>query len=121
MPQRLLAEIIEPRARELFEYVRDNLRQGGVLDAIGAGLVLTGGGSRLNGLVPTVDSVLRVPARLGSPIGISNLPSHLAEPEYAVALGGLMYAHRSRMMRGGVSENGFRAKLRALFQTASVL
>jgi hypothetical protein len=32
-----------------------------------------------------------------------------------------MYAHRSRMMRGGVSENGFRAKLRALFQTASVL
>jgi cell division protein FtsA len=121
MPQRLLAEIIEPRARELFEYVRDNLRQGGVLEAIGAGLVLTGGGARLNGLVSTIDSVLRVPARIGAPIGIANLPSHLAEPEYAVALGGLMYAHRSRIMRGGISENGFRAKLRALFQTASVL
>ncbi len=43
MPQRLLAEILEPRARELFEFVRENLRQGGVLETLGAGLVLTGG------------------------------------------------------------------------------
>src|SRR4051812_19288566 len=63
MPQRLLAEIIEPRARELFEYVRDNLRQGGVLQAMGAGMVLTGGGARLNGLRSTVDSILRMPVR----------------------------------------------------------
>jgi cell division protein FtsA len=121
MPQRLLAEIIEPRARELFEFVRDSLRQGGVLEAMGAGIVLTGAGARLNGLLPTVDSVLRMPSRLGYPTAIANLPAHLAEPEYAVALGGLMYAYRSRMMRGGQSENGFRAKLRSLFQTASVL
>lgn len=121
MPQRLLAEIIEPRARELFEYVRDNLRQGGVLEAMGAGVVLTGGGARLHGLASTVDSVLRLPVRIGYPTAIANLPSHLAEPEYAVALGGLMYAYRSRMMRGGQSENGLRAKLRSLFQTASVL
>jgi cell division protein FtsA len=121
IPQRLLAEIIEPRARELFEYVRDNLRQGGVLEAMGAGVVLTGGGARLNGLAATVDSILHMPVRIGYPTAVANLPSHLAEPEYAVALGGLMYAYRSRMMRGGQSENGLRAKLRSLFQTASVL
>jgi cell division protein FtsA len=121
MPQRLLAEIIEPRARELFEFVRDNLRHGGVLEAVGSGIVLTGGGSRLQGLLSTADSVLRMPGRLAMPQPLSNLPSHLAEPEYAVALGGLMYAYRSRMMRGGQSETGFRAKLRSLFQTASVL
>jgi cell division protein FtsA len=121
MQQRLLAEIIEPRARELFEYVRENLRQGGILEALGAGLVITGGGSRLNGLLSVADSVVRVPGRIGSPFAIANLPAHLAEPEYAVALGGLMYAYRSRLSRGGQAETGFRAKLRSLFQTASVL
>lgn len=121
VPQRLLAEIIEPRARELFEYVRENLRQGGILEALGAGIVITGGGARLNGLLSVADSVVRVPARIGSPMGIANLPAHLAEPEYAVALGALMYAYRSRLSRGGVAETGFRAKLRSLFQTASVL
>ena len=54
-------------------------------------------------------------------MGMANLPAHLAEPEYAVALGGLMYAYRSRLSRNGVAETGFRAKLRSLFQTASVL
>ena len=47
MPQRFLAEVLEPRAGELFEHVRDNLRQGGALELCGAGMVLTGGGSRL--------------------------------------------------------------------------
>jgi cell division protein FtsA len=121
MQQRLLAEIIEPRARELFEYVRENLRQGGILEALGAGIVITGGGARLNGLLSVADSVVRMPARIGSPFGMANLPAHLAEPEYAVALGGLMYAYRSRLSRSGVAETGFRAKLRSLFQTASVL
>lgn len=120
MPQRLLAEILEPRARELFEYVRENLRQGGVLEALGAGVVLTGGGARLHGMLANVDSVLRLPGRLGLPVTIAGLPAHLAEPEYAVALGGLMYAYRSRLMRNSMGETGFRAKLRSLFQTASV-
>ena len=43
--QRFLAEILEPRARELFTMLRDNLRNGGVLEALGAGCVLTGGGA----------------------------------------------------------------------------
>jgi cell division protein FtsA len=53
--QRLIAEILEPRARELFQMLRDNLRQGGVLEAMGAGCVLTGGGARLPGLLETAE------------------------------------------------------------------
>ena len=48
--QRFLAEILEPRARELFTMLRNNLREGGVLEALGAGCVLTGGGANLVGL-----------------------------------------------------------------------
>ena len=47
--QRFLAEILEPRARELFTMLRDNLRQGGVLEALGAGCVFTGGGAHDGG------------------------------------------------------------------------
>ncbi len=65
--QRFISEILEPRARELFQLLRDNLRQGGVLEALGAGCVLTGGGARLPGLLETAESLLRVPARLASP------------------------------------------------------
>jgi len=46
MSQRFLAEILEPRAWELFEMMRDNLRQARALDACTAGIVLTGGGAR---------------------------------------------------------------------------
>ena len=48
--QRFLAEILEPRARELFTMLRDNLRAGGVLEALGAGCVFTGGGSSAGGV-----------------------------------------------------------------------
>ncbi len=47
----MLGEILEPRARELMELLRDHLRQAGIAELLGAGLVFTGGGSRLNGLV----------------------------------------------------------------------
>jgi len=118
MPQRLLAEILEPRARELFEYVRDNLRQGGVLEALGAGVVLTGGGSRLPGLAAVAEDMLRCPARIGTPAALSKMPALLAEPEFAVAVGCIMYAHRSRVARTGPEENGIKAKLKQLFQIA---
>src|SRR5438309_6706581 len=64
MPQRFLAEILEPRAVELCELTRDHLRQAGVLELCGAGLVLTGGGSRLSGLNETCETVLDRTVRL---------------------------------------------------------
>lgn len=118
MPQRLLSEILEPRARELFELIRDNLRQGGVLDVLGSGLVLTGGGSRLPGLISTADSVMRMPARIAVPAAISKMPVTLAEPEFAVAVGGLMYTHRSRLARSEPGPAGLKARLRSFFQSA---
>lgn len=118
MPQRLLAEILEPRARELFEFVRENLRQGGVLETLGAGLVITGGAARLPGLLSVAESVIRRPGRLGVPMPLSRMPVSLAEPEHAVALGTLMYAHRSRVARATPQETGLKAKLKAFFQSA---
>ncbi len=112
--QRFLAEILEPRARELFTMLRDNLRQGGVLEALGAGCVLTGGGANMVGLLDNAESLLRVPARIGSPVPLSRMPAELAKPEFAAAIGMLLYTHRTQIRRAG-EEHGLKAKLRSIF------
>ena len=114
MQQRLLGEILEPRARELFEMLRDNLRQAGVADLLGAGTVLTGGGARLQGMIEVAEDVLRRQARVTGPQPISKLPSLLAEPEFSTTLGLLFYAHRSRISRGP-TDPGLAGRLKGLF------
>ncbi len=114
LPQRTVAEILEARARELFEMVRDNLRQGGVLGALGAGCVLTGGGARLVGIIDIADQVLRCPIRIAGAGSIPRMPASLADPEFSAAVGLLLYVHRSRT--GRISQQpGLREKFRSLF------
>ncbi len=117
MSQRLLGEIIEPRARELFELVRDHLRHAGVLDLCGTGFVLTGGGARLPAMIDVVDSVVHVPARVGLPSPIAKMPAELAEPEFAAVIGLLLYGYVTRMTRSK-PEAGALSKLKALFARA---
>jgi cell division protein FtsA len=111
---RALAEILEPRARELLYFVKESLRQGGVVEALGAGCVLTGGGAMLPGMLDATESQLRVPARTGVPVRLSQMPGELVHPSYATAVGMLLYAHRTRITRAAES-NSLRAKLRAIF------
>ena len=92
--QRMVGEILEPRARELFEMVRDNLRQSGTLEVCVGGVVLSGGASRLAGILDVAESVLRRPVRLSWPMPLAKMPSTLAEAEYATVLGMAYYGHR---------------------------
>jgi len=111
---RKVAEILEPRAWELMEAVRDSLRDGGVLEALGAGVVVTGGGSILPGLMEVTESILHVRARIGQPVPISRMPNELTHPAFATLVGLLLYAHRKSAMR--ISEgNSFVARIRNLF------
>jgi cell division protein FtsA len=111
--QRTIGEILEPRARELFEMLRDNLRHAGMFDACSAGIVLSGGSSRLPGIVDVADSVLRRPVRLSWPSPLSKMPAMLAEPEYATAIGMIFYAHRARVARG-IQNDRWSSRLKAM-------
>ncbi|MGZ4831870.1 MAG: cell division protein FtsA [Terriglobales bacterium] len=115
MAQRLLGEVLEPRARELCELLRDHLRQAGVLEMCVAGIVMTGGGSRLPFLTEIAESTLRKPARIASPVPIAKLPAALAEPEYATTIGMALYGYRARLAHGTHGGNGLGAKLKSLF------
>jgi len=119
MPQRFLAEILEPRAVELLEHVRENLQQGGALERCAAGFVLTCGGARLAHLPEMVEKTLRRPARVGRPAPMAKLPAELAELEYAAAIGMVYYANRSRYARKR-DETGLGGKLRSFFARASM-
>ncbi|MBV9574850.1 MAG: cell division protein FtsA [Acidobacteriales bacterium] len=116
--QRMVGEILEPRARELFEMMRDNLRHTGALDLCAAGIVLTGGASRLPGLVDIAECVLRRSVRLSWPLPLAKMPSTLAEPEYATVLGLMFYGQRARMARGNHEER-WSSKLKAIFAKIS--
>lgn len=119
MPQRFLAEVLEPRAGELFEHVRDNLRQGHVFDLCATGLVLTGGGARLAYMAEVAEQTLRRPARLGRPAPMAKLPAELAEPDYAAAIGMISYGNRARYARKK-DEAGLGGKIRSFFARASM-
>lgn len=111
---RMIAEILEPRARELMYYIKESLRQGGVVEALGAGCVLTGGGALLPGMLDVTESQLRVPARTGMPVRLSQMPGELVHPGFATAIGMLLYVQRTRATRAA-ENNSLRAKLRAMF------
>jgi cell division protein FtsA len=112
--QRMVGEILEPRARELFEMLRDNLRQTGMLDLCAGGVVLSGGASRLPGTLDIAESVLRRPVRLSWPTPLAKMPATLAEPEYATVLGMIFYGHRARLARG-IQDERWSARLKAMF------
>lgn len=111
---RSIAEILEPRARELMYFVKESLRYGRVENALGAGCVITGGGSLVPGLLDVAESQLRVPARTATPVRLSQMPGELVHPGFSAAIGMLLYAHRTRMTRAA-EDNSLRAKLRAVF------
>jgi len=118
VPQRFLGEVLEPRARELVYMLRDNLCQAGVIEMLGSGVVLTGGGARLPGLIETAEDILRCPARIGLPIPMAKLPALLGEPEFATVIGMVFYAHRTQVLKVR-EEQGLGRRLRSLFARAN--
>lgn len=113
LSQRTLGEVLEPRARELFQLMRDHARQAGVLDLCTAGIVLTGGGAKLPFLTEVAESVLRKQIRIGAPVAIAKMPAELVEPEFATVIGSVLCAFRSRTAMGH-EQPKFTSRLRSM-------
>jgi cell division protein FtsA len=114
---RMLTEIIEPRAQELLALIRDELQRCGLNKQIPAGFVLAGGGARLNGLVELAEEAFRLPVRVAEPKGLAGLPEQVAQPEYATAVGLVLYGAKARRAQGQRSAN-LVSKLKAMFAGA---
>ncbi len=123
-PRRLarttLAEVVEPRYEELLQLVQAELRRSGFEDLCAAGIVLTGGSSRIEGLVELAEEVFHMPVRLGLPQYVTGLSDVVRNPIYATGVGLLLFGHRNRthrnaeFQRGGLK--GIWARMRSWFQ-----
>ena len=91
LSRQALAEVVEPRYDELFTLVQAELRRSGFEDLIAAGIVLTGGTSKMEGVVELAEEIFHMPVRLGSPQGVSGLVDIVTNPIYATGVGLLQY------------------------------
>jgi cell division protein FtsA len=114
---RMLTEIIEPRAQELLVLIREDLQRSGLVKQIPAGFVLAGGGARLNGLVELAEQAFRLPVRVAEPKGLAGLPEQVAQPEYATAVGLVLYGAKAKRAQAQRSAN-LVSKLKAMFAGA---
>jgi cell division protein FtsA len=114
---RMLSDIVGPRAQELLMLVRDELRRGGLESQIPAGIILTGGGSHLRGLVELAERVFNLPVRIASPRGLEGMSEQVSRPEYATAVGLVLYGARTRRL-AGARPAGFMGKLKSMFAGA---
>lgn len=114
---RMLSDIVEPRAQELLMLIRDEFRRGGLESQIPAGIVLTGGGAHLRGLTELAERVFNLPVRVAAPRGLAGMSEEVSQPEYATAVGLVLYGARTRRL-AGARPAGFMGKLKSMFAGA---
>lgn len=91
LSRQILAEIIEPRVEEIFSLVRQEVIKSGYEDMIASGVVLTGGGTILEGMPELAEQVFDFPVRRGSPKGIGGLIDVVKSPMYSTGVGLVQY------------------------------
>ena len=106
LARQTLAEVVEPRYEELLTLIQGELRRSGFEDMVAAGMVLTGGSSKMEGLVELAEEILHMPVRIGHPHSVSGLVDVVRNPVYATGVGLLQFGNLSAAERSGESLSG---------------
>ncbi len=99
LARQTLAEVVEPRYEELFTLIQAELRRSGFEDLIAAGIVLTGGSSKMEGVVELAEEIFHMPVRIGMPQHVSGLVDVVKNPIYSTGVGLLLFG-RKQMQEG---------------------
>jgi cell division protein FtsA len=101
----VLGRIIEPRVEEIYRMAHKEIARAGYENALGAGIVLTGGTATMAGITELAEEVFDLPVRTGGPIGIGGLTDVVKSPAYATAVGMIIFGSaalaKSGIRRGG--------------------
>jgi cell division protein FtsA len=95
LSRQVMAEILQPRAEEIFTLIHEEVVRAGFEKLLNAGIVLTGGGSLLPGMAEVAEQVFDMPVRLGAPAGLGGLQDSSASPQHATAVGLAFYSARN--------------------------
>jgi cell division protein FtsA len=103
MARQVLGDVIQARAEEICQMILTEIRRAGFDRSLNSGVVLTGGGSILEGLPEIAEQLFDMPVRRGTPAGIGGLVDVVASPVYSTAVGLVLCGWRSRQGRGALS------------------
>ena len=119
LSRQALAEVVEPRYDELFTLVQAELRRSGFEDLIPAGVVLTGGTSKIEGAVELAEEIFHMPVSLGKPKNVSGLSDIVRNPIYSTAVGLLQYGAKQQpeniVMPGVAGMDGMMGRVKSWF------
>jgi len=101
LSRQILADIIQPRAEEIFRLVDGDIKRMGYEKSLNSGLVLTGGTALLDGLEEVAEEIFDLPVRRGDPSYIGGLIDRVSTPDYATAVGLILYGYNQ------IQEHGF--------------
>lgn len=103
---RLLPQVLNSRYKELLEYVQvrikkaqDTLQKNNKSYQLGAGIVFTGGGAKIDGLLDLAQSIFNCPVRIGQPNVNKGLYDIVNHPEFSTAVGLLIYGSQNHEYR----------------------
>ncbi|MCW8907460.1 MAG: cell division protein FtsA, partial [Sedimenticola sp.] len=121
LSRQTLAEVVEPRYEELLGLVQAELRRSGFEDLIAGGVVLTGGSSKMEGLIELAEEVFHMPVRLGVPQYVTGLVDVVRNPIYATGVGLLLFGQQNQTGRlqdlpGGNNFKAILNRMKSWFQ-----
>jgi len=98
--RKYVAEITEARVEEILDKVDSELKKIDRSGKLPAGVVLTGGGAKLTGLVEAAKKQLRLPATLGRPLNITSAIDKVNDPAFSTAIGLVIWGSQIESQRG---------------------
>lgn len=101
LSRQALAEVVEPRYDELFTMIKAELQRSGYENLMAAGIVLTGGTSKMEGVIELAEEIFHMPVRLGMPTNVNGLADIVRNPIYSTGVGLLMYGMKQHRHRDG--------------------
>ncbi|MDE2887532.1 MAG: cell division protein FtsA [Gemmatimonadota bacterium] len=106
VPREELSAIIEARMEEIFSLVHREIRRTDYADLLAAGVVITGGGSMLEGTAELAETVFGMPVSVGMPNRVTGLSDDVAEPIYATGVGLVKFGLQHQEFGGALSNGG---------------
>ena len=100
LSKQLLADIIQPRAEEIFRLVDNDIKRMGYEKSLNSGMLLTGGTALLEGLDEVAEEIFDLPVRRGDPAGVGGLIDRVSTPDFATVVGLILYGHQQRQDKG---------------------
>lgn len=98
--RQILASIIEPRIEEVFSLVEREIKRSGFDDRLTAGIVLTGGTAKMEGIEQLAERIFDLPVKVGVPKGIVGLTDAVSDPVHAAGIGLIVYGYKHRDEEG---------------------